>query len=241
MNPKRYIFFFLFLLLLLSPSVFSFPLSPVFRVVDGDTIVVNYQGQKEKVRLIGVDTPETVDPRRPVQYFGKEASNFTKRMLTGKQVRLEFDQNKRDKYGRLLAYIHLSLAQAKDAPDCMVKSGPAEFDFDASLISCGYGHAYTRFPFARMDKYRDLERQARFSNRGLWAGGNSYEKLFDKAGEKGISAKQEGYFVASRNSDKFHRPDCKWAMKISDRNLIKFKTREEAIKAGLKPCGVCRP
>ena len=225
--------------LIISPA--SAELTNVIRVVDGDTIVVNHQGQNEKVRLIGVDTPETVDPRRPVQYYGKEASAFTKKMLTGKQVRLEFDQNKRDKYDRLLAYVHLPLAQIKDAPDCMVKSGPAEFDFDASLISCGYAHAYTRFPFARMDKYRELERQARFSNRGLWTGGDSYEKLFDKAEEKGISAKQEGYYVASRNSDKFHRPDCKWGMKISQRNLIKFKTREEAIKTGLKPCGVCKP
>ena len=226
---------------LLFSTTLSADTCPVLRVVDGDTIVVNYQGQKEKVRLLGVDTPETVDPRRPVQYYGKEASAFTKKMLAGKIIRLEFDQNKRDKYNRLLAYVHLPLAQAKDAPECMVKSGPAEFDFDASLISCGYAHAYTRFPFARMDKYRELERQARFSNRGLWAGGKSYEELFDQAGKKRISASQEGYYVASRNSNKFHRPDCKWGMKISQRNLIKFKTREEAIKAGFKSCGVCRP
>lgn len=240
MNRKRFLYFILLLFLLSSPSVYSSPLSTVLRVVDGDTIVVDYQGQKEKVRLIGVDTPETVDPRRPVQYFGKEASAFTKKMLTGKQVRLEFDQERRDKYGRLLAYIHLPANQVKDAPACMVKSG-IELDFNASLIACGYAHAYTRFPFARMDKYRELERQARFSNRGLWAGGKPYEELFDQAEKKGKPAKEEGYYVASRNSDKFHRPDCKWGMKISQRNLIKFKTREEAIKASFKPCGVCRP
>ena len=229
----------LFSTLIISPA-FSTELSKVIRVVDGDTIVIKYQDQDEKARLIGVDTPETVDPRRPVQYFGKEASDFTTKILTGKIIRLEFDQDRRDKYGRLLVYVHLPASQLKHPPSCMMKF-KNEFDFNASLISCGYGHAYTRFPFARMDKYRELERQARFSNRGLWAGGDSYEKLFDKAGEKGKSAKEEGYCVASRNSDKFHRPDCKWAMKISQRNLIKFKTREDAIKVGFKPCGVCRP
>jgi endonuclease YncB( thermonuclease family) len=57
------------------------------------------------VRLIGVDTPETVDPRRPVGYFGKEASDFTSQLATGKRVRLEFDQDRTDRYGRTLAYV----------------------------------------------------------------------------------------------------------------------------------------
>src|SRR3989338_7085144 len=76
----------------------------VVRVVDGDTIVLDGD---EKVRLIGVDTPETVDPRKPVQYFGKEASEFTRRMAEGKRVRLEFDQDTKDRYGRTLAYVYL--------------------------------------------------------------------------------------------------------------------------------------
>ena len=75
------------------------------RAVDGDTIIVNIAGQKERVRLIGVDTPETKHPRKPVQRYGKEAYNFTWRMAEGKKVRLEFDQNQRDRYKRLLAYV----------------------------------------------------------------------------------------------------------------------------------------
>jgi len=59
------------------------------------------------VRLIGVDTPETVDPRQPVEYFGKEASDFTKQLASGKGVRLEFDQDRTDRYGRTLAYVYL--------------------------------------------------------------------------------------------------------------------------------------
>ena len=67
----------------------------VVRVVDGDTLLLD---RNERVRLIGVDTPETVDPRRPVQRFGKEASAFTKRMAEGRRVRLEFDQNRMDRF-----------------------------------------------------------------------------------------------------------------------------------------------
>ncbi len=76
----------------------------VVRVVDGDTLLLD---RNERVRLIGVDTPETVDPRRPVQRFGKEASAFTKRMVEGKKVRLEYDQDRRDRFGRTLAYVYL--------------------------------------------------------------------------------------------------------------------------------------
>jgi|TARA_Y100000294_G_C8555813_1_gene337154 micrococcal nuclease len=75
--------------------------------VDGDTIIVNIAGVKERIRLIGVDTPERKHPRKQVQRFGKEAYNFTWRMAEGKQVRLEFDQNQRDRYKRFLAYVYL--------------------------------------------------------------------------------------------------------------------------------------
>jgi micrococcal nuclease len=76
----------------------------VLRVIDGDTIEVSVAGMAEKVRLIGVDTPETVDPRKPVEHFGKEASTFTRQLVDGKKVVLrdELGGQDRDKYGRLL-------------------------------------------------------------------------------------------------------------------------------------------
>jgi len=74
------------------------------RAVDGDTLLLD---RNERVRLIGVDTPETVDPRRPVQRFGKEASAFTKRMAEGKKIRLKYDQDRKDRFGRTLAYVYL--------------------------------------------------------------------------------------------------------------------------------------
>jgi len=80
------IFFILFVIISSKANCIEWRLCT--RVIDGDTIVLDGQ---ERVRLIGVDTPETKDPRKPVQYFGKEASEFTKRMVKGKKVRLEYD------------------------------------------------------------------------------------------------------------------------------------------------------
>jgi micrococcal nuclease len=77
----------------------------VVHVVDGDTVVVEGARGRETVRLLGVDTPETVDPRKPVQCYGPEASAYTKSRLEGRRVRLELDVEPRDRYGRLLAYV----------------------------------------------------------------------------------------------------------------------------------------
>src|ERR1700681_959253 len=78
----------------------------VIRTVDGDTVIVRFSdGREEKIRLLGADTPEVVDPRKPVQCFGHIASAFTKQRLTGRRVSLELDAEPRDKYGRLLAYV----------------------------------------------------------------------------------------------------------------------------------------
>jgi len=122
----------------------------VVRVVDGDTLLLDGD---ERVRLIGVNTPESVDPRRPVEYFGKEAAAFTRRVAEGRRVRLAYDQERKDRYGRTLAYVHLE--------DGMF--------LNAELIRQGYGHAYTRFPFRYADEFRAYEREARQQRRGLWA------------------------------------------------------------------------
>jgi micrococcal nuclease len=122
------------------------------RVVDGDTIVVLLDGKKEKVRLIGVDTPETVHPNKPVEHYGREATAFTKTMVEGKLVRLEYDSQQRDRYGRLLAYVYLE---------------DGTF-LNKEIIRQGYGFAYTRFPFTFMEEFRACEKQAREKKVGLW-------------------------------------------------------------------------
>ncbi len=85
------------------------PSFKVLKVIDGDTIVVNVRGNKETVRLLGIDTPEAVDPRKPVQCFGKAASEKMKSFVEGKSVILVDDstQGNRDKYKRLLRYVYL--------------------------------------------------------------------------------------------------------------------------------------
>jgi len=129
----------------------------VERIVDGDTIVVSFDpatglGTREKVRLIGVDTPETVDPRKPVELYGAEASRFVTDSILGKTVRLAFEPTLRDYFGRLLAYVFL------EDGSC----------FNMVIISEGYGFAYTKYPFIFMDDFRKAERKARESKRGLW-------------------------------------------------------------------------
>ena len=128
----------------------------ITHINDGDTIVVDIDGKKETIRLIGADTPEVKDPRKPVQCFGEAASAHTKQLLTGKSVRLVSDplDSDRDKYGRLLRYVLL----------------PDGTDYNASLIRDGYGFAYVVFPYQKIDEYRKLEHEARLANRGLWAG-----------------------------------------------------------------------
>lgn len=124
-----------------------------YRVIDGDTILVVRKGRYEKVRLIGVDTPETVHPSKKVEYFGKEASLFTRSMIKGKKVLLEYDWQKRDKYGRLLAYVFLE---------------DGTF-LNAEIIKQGYGFAYTKYPFKYLDEFRQYEKDARENSRGLWS------------------------------------------------------------------------
>ena len=154
MRPKKHLLF-LFTLLLCScatlqkQSLETTHLPTCTRVVDGDTVVVEGIG---KIRLIGVDTPETVHPRKPVEYYGKEASAFTKRMVEGKKVRLEYDWQRKDRYGRVLAYVYLE---------------DGTF-LNAEIIKQGYGHAYTKYPFKYLEQFRKYEKEARENKRGLW-------------------------------------------------------------------------
>ncbi len=130
----------------------------VVRVVDGDTLVVRIDGDEEKIRLIGLDTTEVVDPRKTVECFGKEASDEAKRILTGKSVRIETDpsQGLYDKYGRMLAYVFLSDGT----------------NFNRRMIENGYGYEYTyRLPYKYQKEFKQAEKYARENKKGLWADG----------------------------------------------------------------------
>ena len=125
----------------------------VERVIDGDTIQVLVDDTRRTIRLIGVDTPETKDRTGAVQYFGPEASAFTKAALEGKTVMLQKDRtgDTVDRYGRWLRYVLLD-----------------GDNFNARLIRDGYARAYRRFPFSKRTEFIRLEEQARRRGIGLW-------------------------------------------------------------------------
>jgi micrococcal nuclease len=129
----------------------------IAKVADGDTLTVWINNEKVGVRLIGLNTPETIDPRKAVQCFGKEASNQAKTMLSGKRVRLGIDssQDDKDKYGRLLRYIFL-------------EDGTL---FNKWMIENGFGFEYTydSNPYEYQVEFQTAESLARENKRGLWA------------------------------------------------------------------------
>jgi len=120
------------------------------RVIDGDTVLLD---GRERVRLIGVDTPELHREGTPVQYFARQASAFTRGRAEGRAVRLEYERERRDRYGRTLAYVYLE---------------DGTF-LNLEIIRRGYGFAYTRHPFRHLEEFRAAERAARKAGAGLWA------------------------------------------------------------------------
>ncbi len=133
--------------------------SQLIRVVDGDTVVVRFDGEVKdsKIRLLGINTPEVVDPRKPVECFGKEASKRMHALVDGKRLLLKADSlaDERDKYDRLLRNIYLSDGT----------------DVNALLVREGYAYAYLSFPLdpARKRELKKLEQDARIAQRGLWS------------------------------------------------------------------------
>lgn len=121
----------------------------VTRVIDGDTIEI--EGD-QRIRYIGIDTPETVDPRKPVQCFGKEASNKNKELVEGKEVKLEKDISETDKYGRLLRYVYVG-----------------DIFINDYLVRQGYAHASSYPPDIKyQDQFNQAQNEARNNNKGLW-------------------------------------------------------------------------
>lgn len=128
----------------------------VLHVVDGDTLDILRGGEKERLRLIGINSPESVDPRRPVECFGKEASMHAHELLDGQSVTLEtdFSQGTLDKYGRTLAYIFL----------------PDGRNFGEVMIRDGYAYEYTYDkPYKYQQRFNEAEDDASTNARGLWA------------------------------------------------------------------------
>ncbi|MCJ7545010.1 MAG: thermonuclease family protein [Phycisphaerae bacterium] len=130
----------------------------VVRVIDGDTLDIDCPDGSHphtRVRLWGVDTPETVKPESPVEHFGPQASEFTRSAPAGKEVTLELESRQtRDKYGRLLAYVFLGDGRM----------------LNRQLVAEGYGYADPRYEHRYGDEFARLQRHAMRERLGLWAG-----------------------------------------------------------------------
>ena len=123
----------------------------VIRVIDGDTIELE---DGRRVRYIGIDTPETVDPQKPVQCFGKEASLENKKLVEGKQIEMEKDISETDQYGRLLRYVWVEGIFVNEY-----------------LVREGFAHAVTFPPDVRYQElFLEAERKAREEGKGFWSG-----------------------------------------------------------------------
>ncbi len=221
------------------------PLYVVTKVVDGDTFDVSIDGQTKRIRLIGVDTPETVDPRKPVQCFGKEASNKAVELLLNKKVRLEADttQGETDKYGRLLRY-----AFREDG-----------LFYNKWIIENGYAHEYTyNTPYKYQVEFKQAETVAREGKKGLWADNACpIESVTPKqttpsvpvtqapAEQKSTQSTGSCLIKGNISSDGrklYHLPSCPSYSKTSiDEGVGEkwFCSEQEAVQAGWTKAGNC--
>jgi micrococcal nuclease len=186
----------------------------VSEVWDGDTLVVDRNGREVTIRLIGVDTPETGRPGTPVQFYGPEASDFARRALLGKQVRLEFEAPGRpgggtDKYGRVLAYVITG----------------AGMNFNGELVRQGYGRVYTRYPFRYQRAFEEAQDEARRAGLGIW----------DKKKRAAWSdPSRRGTIIGNLRTGIYHLPGEKFYDQVREKNRIYFRSEEEARKAGYR-------
>jgi len=177
-------------------------------VCDGDTIVM---ADGTRVRYIGIDTPEVQHEGSPAEPFGAKASEYNTRLVLGRKVRLEFDREKYDRYGRLLAYIYL----------------PGDVFINQQLIEKGYAHFLYREPNTKYnDRLLRAQRKAMNAGIGIWKG----REL--KKGNKG--------FIGNRRSMRFHDINCPFGKKVSKKNKIFFERDREAFLKGYSPCKRCK-
>lgn len=184
-------------------------------VVDGDTIKVSANGTITTLRLIGMDTPETVDPRKPVQCFGKEASNKAKELLSGKKVRLEMDpsQGTLDTYGRTLAYVYRD--------DGLF--------YNKHMIEQGYAHEYTyRTPYKYQTEFKNAQKTAQANQVGLWSPSTCNGDTTSSTETTPATTSTSGKFYTSSHSSAkyYYLESCDGWQSLSPSYLKAFDTLE---------------
>jgi micrococcal nuclease len=229
----------LFVLLLPLRSFAGREPATIVRAVDGDTLEVSLNGHPEKVRLIGVDTPEVHESEKlhrdsvrthqdeaTIKALGQRAWDFTKSLVhAGDQVQLEYGQEPRDRYHRVLAFVWL--------PDGRM--------LNETIICEGYANALTRYPFRSdyMERFRACERQAREQGKGLWAAEGLREAPVAKPPSQ-VSTTVGDVIRGNKRSKIYHLPGCPDYSHISVSNIVEFRTEQDALQAGYRRAKNCR-
>lgn len=193
----------------------------VSEVIDGDTLRL---ASGEKVRLLGIDTPESRSTAKDLEFYGKEASAFCTDLLTGKAVRLEFEEERTDKYGRLVAYVFLDDGTL----------------VNALLIKEGYARYLGAFRFSRKQEFRSLHQEAKAVGRGLWdpEGRKRFREERKAYWATTERAKRESPFIGNKRSRALHQGTCGRLPSVPNRTF--FDTAAEALDHGYAAAGCCR-
>ena len=177
-------------------------------VYDGDTVLLDHH---QKVRFLGINAPEVDHKGKAGEFMAQDAWRFNRGKVEGFQVRLEFDSERHDRYGRLLAYVFLRNGKMVNA--LLVRKGLAHVMF-----------------YSKNHKYRDLllrcQREAMKERLGIWS--------------RSVNGKEK-FYLGNRISFRFHASGCPFGRKISKKNLVRFKTRRAAFWEGYSPCKHCCP
>lgn len=205
----------LVLLSVLLPGCGREPAGPpheakVTRVIDGDTAEL---AGGAKVRFLGIDAPEMARDGRPAEFLAPQSRDYVAGLIQGKTVRLEYDRERYDRYGRLLAYLYL-------ADGAMVNQ---------AVVRQGLARVYSQVPNVRhQEALTAAQQEAMAAGRGLW--------------QKPLAQQQnETYYLGNKNSLRLHRPNCPLAAKMKPANRVRFTSLKEAYSQGYSPCRNCKP
>ena len=205
---KFRILFFTVLLCFAGLSLAAEPYVGVRYVHDGDTVVL---ATGETLRYLGIDAPEMGRKGEKDRFMALESRNLNAHLLRNARIRLEFDEERRDRYGRLLAYVFLD---SGEMVNCL-------------LIRKGLAFVLAAKPNMKyFSRLLDCQRQAMKERIGLWSRGPE---------------KPEPFYMGNRNSYRFHRPDCSSGRRIARPNRVRFDTWEQAYWEGFSPCRRCQP
>lgn len=212
----------------------------VTEVIEGDNLTVTINGIPKKIRMIGVDAPETKHPTKPNQFFAQEALDFATEKLKDKTVYLEKDVSESDEEGRFLFYVWLKKPSSNPAKSEDV----VNHMFNARLLINGFAKPAAHFPNVKYEMtFQEVSDQARNQFWGIW---NDPALFTDPTAIPAQTSEQPApntppTYIGNSNSLKFHHPNCTNVGQMKEEHKIPLHSRDEALNAGYTPCPLCNP